>query len=76
MVASRARGSLYEYALALYRTGEPRRALSSLEAAVRMAAAAGDESVEDRARLYLSYLSQWTQGKSQLEFLDRGGAGF
>ena len=61
--------SLYEYALALYRTGEPRRALSSLEAAVRMAAAAGDESVEDRARLYLSYFSQWTQGKSQLEFL-------
>ena len=60
---------MYEYALALYRTGEPRRGLSSLEAAVRMAAAAGDESVEDRAHLYLSYFSQWTQGKSQLEFL-------
>ena len=27
--------------------------------AVRVAVAAGDESVEDRARLYLSYFSQW-----------------
>ena len=61
--------SLYEYALALYRTGETRRALSSLEAAARMAAAAGDESVEARALLYLAYFSQWTEGKSQLEFL-------
>ena len=61
--------SLYEYALALYRTGERRRALSTLEAAERMAAAAGDLSVEERARLYLLYFSQWTEGMGQVEFL-------
>ncbi len=61
--------SLYEYALALYRTGERRRALSTLEAAARMAASAGDISVEERARLYLLFFSQWTEGMGQLEFL-------
>jgi DNA-binding SARP family transcriptional activator len=61
--------SLYEYALALLRTGEQRRAVSTLEAAMRMAAAVREPSVERRARLYLSYLSIWSEGKSPLTYL-------
>lgn len=61
--------SLYEYGLALMRTGETRRAVSTLEAAARTAAAEGDVEIRDRARLYLSYLSIWTEGKSPLVHL-------
>lgn len=61
--------SLYEYALALYRIGEQRRAISMLEAAARTAETAGDVSVAERARLYLGYFSMWTEGASQAEFL-------
>jgi DNA-binding SARP family transcriptional activator len=59
--------SLYEYGLALMRTGELRRAVSTLEAAARTAAGAEEHAVERRARLYLSYLSVWTDGTSPLE---------
>jgi DNA-binding SARP family transcriptional activator len=61
--------SLYDYALALMRTGETRRAVSTFEAAARTAAAVGEDAVEKRARLYLSYISVWTEGKSPLEHL-------
>ena len=61
--------TLYEYGLALMRTGEPRRAVSTLEAAARTAAAVGERSIEQRARLYLSYLSAFTDGKSPLGHL-------
>jgi DNA-binding SARP family transcriptional activator len=61
--------SLYEYGLALMRTRERKRAVSTLEAAARMAAAVGEPTIEQRARLYLSYLSVFTDGKSPLEHL-------
>jgi DNA-binding SARP family transcriptional activator len=59
--------SLYEYGLALMRTGELKRAVSTLEAAARTAAGSGEHIVERRALLYLSYLSVWTDGTSPLE---------
>jgi DNA-binding SARP family transcriptional activator len=59
--------SLYEYGLALMRTGELRHAVSTLEAAARTAAGAGEHAVEMRARLYLSYLSVWTDGTSPFQ---------
>lgn len=59
--------SLYEYGLALMRTGELKRAVSTLEAAARTAAGSGEHAVARRARLYLSYLSVWTDGTSPLE---------
>lgn len=61
--------SLYEYGAALLRTGERRRAASTLAAAERLAAAAGERGLEERARLYRSYISIWTEGKSTLEHL-------
>lgn len=61
--------SLYEYGVALLRTGERRRAISTLAAAERLAAAAGVPGVEERARLYRSYISIWTEGKSPLDHL-------
>jgi DNA-binding SARP family transcriptional activator len=61
--------SLYEYALALLRTGEQRRAVATLEAAARLAATAGERAVEQRARLYLSYLSIWSDRRSPLAYL-------
>jgi DNA-binding SARP family transcriptional activator len=61
--------SLYEYALALHRTGERRRGISTLEAAERLAVAAGEHGLAERARLYLSYLSIWTEGRSCLDHL-------
>ncbi len=62
--------SLYEYALALIRTGEPRRGIAALEAAGRMALEAGDVSVDERTRLYLSYFAMWTEGTSESAFLE------
>jgi DNA-binding SARP family transcriptional activator len=62
--------SLYEYGLALMRTGELRRGISTLEAAARLAAPMGETGIEERARLYLSYLAVWSEGTSPLEFLD------
>jgi DNA-binding SARP family transcriptional activator len=61
--------SLYEYALALFRIGEQRRAISTFEAAARTAETAGDVSVAERARLYLAYVSTRTEGASQAGFL-------
>ena len=62
--------SLYEYGLALYRTGEQRRGMATLEAAARMAAAVGDQSVEEWARLDLAYLSIWTAGTEAAVVVD------
>ena len=61
--------SLYEYGLALMRTGEWRRTASTLEAAARTAASADEHAIEQRARLYLSYLSVWADGKSTVEHI-------
>jgi DNA-binding SARP family transcriptional activator len=61
--------SLFEYGVALTQTGEMRRAVSTLEAAERLAAEIGAADIEERARLYLSYLSIWTDGASPSEFL-------
>jgi tetratricopeptide (TPR) repeat protein len=61
--------SLYEYGAALLRTGERRRAASTFAAAERLAAAVGARGLEERARLYGSYLSIWMDGKSPLAHL-------
>jgi DNA-binding SARP family transcriptional activator len=61
--------SLYEYGVALLRTGERRQALSTLAAAERLAVEAGERGIEERARLYHSYLTVWTEGKRPLEHL-------
>ena len=61
--------SLYEFGLALMRTGEVRRAVSTMEAAARTAATAGEHGVEERARLYLSYMAAWSKGKSLVDHL-------
>ncbi len=61
--------SLYELGVSLLRLGDSRQAAGTLAAAERIAAATGERSVEERARLYLSYLSVWTDGKSPLAHL-------
>lgn len=68
--ASERAESLFDYGIAFMRTGELRRAVSTLDAAMRLAADIGDRSIEDRARLYLSYLAIWIDGKSAVEHLD------
>lgn len=55
--------SLYEYGVALMRTGEPQRAVSTLAAAERLANETGDRGIEERARLYRAYISVWADGK-------------
>jgi DNA-binding SARP family transcriptional activator len=61
--------SMYDYGVALLRTGERREATATLRAAERLAVAAGDVGIEERARLYASYLSIWTEGTSPREHL-------
>jgi DNA-binding SARP family transcriptional activator len=61
--------SLYEYAVALLRTGHRRQAVSTFAAAERLAGAAVAPDVEERARLYQSYVSVWTDGRSPLAHL-------
>ena len=61
--------SLYEYGVALIRTGDVQRAGSTLAAAERLAGEAGERGIEERARLYRTYLSVLTEGKSPLEHL-------
>lgn len=61
--------SLYELAVSLLRLGDSRQAAATLAAAERIAAATGERSVEERARLYRSYLSVWTEGKSPVAHL-------
>jgi DNA-binding SARP family transcriptional activator len=61
--------ALYEFGVSLVRLGEQRQAVATLAAAERMAVATGERSVEERARLYRSYLSVWTEGKSPLAHL-------
>jgi DNA-binding SARP family transcriptional activator len=61
--------SLYEYGVALLRTGDRQEAMATLRAAERLAAAAAQVGIEERARLYVSYLSIWTEGKSPREHL-------
>jgi DNA-binding SARP family transcriptional activator len=62
--------SLYEYGLALFRTGERWRGIATLESAARMALAVGDQRVEEWARLDLAYLSIWTGGTDATAFID------
>lgn len=61
--------SLYQYGLALMRTGELQRAVSTLEGAARLAARVGDRGVEDRSRLFVRFLAIWTEGSSVVEYL-------
>jgi len=61
--------SLYEYAVSVMRLGDRRQAASMLEAAERLASTVGERSVEERARLYRSYLSIWLDGKSLQDHL-------
>jgi DNA-binding SARP family transcriptional activator len=61
--------SLYEYGVALIRIHEGRRAAPMLEAAARMAAAMGEHGLEQRARLYRSYIAMWVDGKSPFDHL-------
>lgn len=61
--------SLYDYGVALLRTHEQREAVSTLRAAERLAAEAGERGIEERARLYCSYIAIWTEGKSPFEHL-------
>lgn len=61
--------SLYEYGAALIRLGQRRQAASTLQAAERLAAAAGERGLEERARLVLSHLAIFTEGQSALEHL-------
>lgn len=61
--------SLYQYGTALIRLGERRQAESTLQAAERLAAAAGERGLEERARLVLSHLAIFTEGRSALEHL-------
>ena len=63
--------SLFEYGLALLWIGELRRAASTLAVAERMAARIGEHGVAERAGLYGSYLSIWTEGTSPLQHLAR-----
>jgi DNA-binding SARP family transcriptional activator len=55
--------SLYEYGSALMRIGERRQATATLEAAIRAAAAAAEPGLEQRAKLTLSFLSIFTEGR-------------
>lgn len=61
--------SLYELGVSLLRLGDQRQAAGTLAAAERMAAATGETAIAERARLYRSYLSVWTLGKSPLAHL-------
>jgi DNA-binding SARP family transcriptional activator len=59
--------SLYQYGAALLHAGTTRQGVSTLEAAARLAAGTGERLIEERARLYLAYLSIFTDGKSLRE---------
>lgn len=61
--------SLYEYGVAFSRLGERRRATSTLQAAERMAGAVGEQGLVERARLVLSHLSIFAEGRSVLDHL-------
>ena len=61
--------SLYELGVSLLRMGDHRQAAATLAAAERIAAATGELAVEERARLYRSYLAVWTDGRSPLAHL-------
>jgi DNA-binding SARP family transcriptional activator len=61
--------SLYQYGAALLQAGATRQAVSTLEASARLAAGTGERLIEERARLYLSYLSIFTDGKPLSEHL-------
>jgi DNA-binding SARP family transcriptional activator len=54
--------SLFEYGLALFRLSEPHHARTTLEAAERIARAAGEVAVAERARLELSWMSLFVEG--------------
>lgn len=62
--------SLFEYGVAFLRNGETRRGVSTLRAAARLAERTGARSVEERARLYLSYIEVFTEGASISTYLD------
>jgi len=61
--------SLHDYGLALIRLGELRQAMSTLEAARRLAETAREPMLEARVRLQLSYLAVFTDGRSMGEHL-------
>ena len=61
--------SLYEYGCALIELGESRQGAATLKAAERMAAATGERTLEERARLMLSHRAGYTEARSPLEHL-------
>ncbi len=61
--------SLYEYGSALMRIGERRQAAATLQAAERLAATTGEHGLEQRARMTLSHLSIFTEGRTAAEHL-------
>jgi DNA-binding SARP family transcriptional activator len=61
--------SLFEYGSALMRIGERRQAAATLDAAIRAAVAAREPVLEQRARLTLSHLSMFTEGRTGEEHL-------
>ena len=56
--------SLYEYGNALVQIGESRQAATMLDAAIRAAVAAREPGLEQRAKLALSFLSIFTEGRT------------
>lgn len=61
--------SLLEYGSALIRLGELSQAASTLQAAGRLAATAGERGLEERVRVRLSYLAVFADGGSMHEHL-------
>jgi DNA-binding SARP family transcriptional activator len=61
--------SLYEYGSALIRVGELAQAVSTLEAAARLAQTAGDAGLLARVRVQRSYLAVFAEGASMVEEL-------
>jgi DNA-binding SARP family transcriptional activator len=61
--------SLLEYGKALWQLGERRRANSTLRAAERLARGAGEQALEARAQLMLSFHACYEDGQSPLDHL-------
>jgi DNA-binding SARP family transcriptional activator len=61
--------SLFEYGMALFRLGEPHHARTTLHAAQRLAWAAGEVTIAERAGLELSWLSLLTDAWKAPEHL-------
>ena len=61
--------SLLEYGSALIRMGELGHAATTLEAAGRLASGAGEQAIEERVRVLLSYLAVFADGVGLVEHL-------